>query len=314
MSNPIDYTPLMNDETKSRFVPPKRALYQALGKFRDQQGAIAKASSSKRVFKSKYGGSSSKDIPYANYLQVREAIDNDLSALGLIITHQCELINDRMRVTTKVIHIDSGEYLETTIPLAIKNDEPQELGKAITYYCRYGLNCVLGLKFVEDNDGETKSRYAPPQKVSHTPPIAAPIPPVSDKRFAEIKMLIQNELRPHGGRATPALLTKINKLKEKELTPEQQNDIALIEESIAQAHFASQKVMETNKSVAIPTVSDKRFAEIKLLIEAKLGENHGRPNVELMEKINKLKERTLTQEQRRELTLIETSLAKLEMV
>jgi hypothetical protein len=56
-------------------------------------------------------------------------------------------------ITTKIIHIESGdEHLnETDLPVSKLN--PQEMGKAVTYGRRYGLEPLFGIPTLDD-DGE----------------------------------------------------------------------------------------------------------------------------------------------------------------
>lgn len=148
---------------------PPLNLYKALEAFRNEQAQIIRRSEGYRY-------------KYAKYHHIREVIDPILSRVGLFIAHVPFCKDNQQYLRTDVIHAESGEILSGTFRINVPKkiitnkvvekvvdkegkivtekdilteveDDPQEFGKAITYYCRYGL-CLLGLKIVEDNDAQ----------------------------------------------------------------------------------------------------------------------------------------------------------------
>jgi len=73
------------------------------------------------------------------------------------------------KVMTTIIDIDNGENLSSEIDLP-NNQNPQQLGSAITYFRRYTLQSLLGLS-AEDDDGQTASQ--PKRKPLLTQPAAS---------------------------------------------------------------------------------------------------------------------------------------------
>lgn len=53
----------------------------------------------------------------------------------------------------RLIHAESGDSLDGTMPLMLAKSDPQGQGSAITYARRYSLMAVLGLVADEDDDG-----------------------------------------------------------------------------------------------------------------------------------------------------------------
>jgi hypothetical protein len=73
-------------------------------------------------------------------------------------------------LSTMLLH-ESGEHLQATANLAIKDHTPQGQGSAITYMRRYALSAALGIATEDDDDGNeaskpTQSRQATPQRTT----------------------------------------------------------------------------------------------------------------------------------------------------
>jgi ERF superfamily len=127
------------------------ALATALAK---AQGMLEKAlkSSSNPYFKSKY----------ANLESAWDACRDALSKNGLSVTQLIgSSLEGKPQLTTMLLH-SSGEYIYETVTMAIEKQNPQEVGKSITYYKRYGLIAIVGLAD-EDDDGETAMGRKGPQ-------------------------------------------------------------------------------------------------------------------------------------------------------
>jgi len=84
---------------------------------------------------------------------------------GVIAAVQQALVDEGVRIATRTIMLDSGEFVigvrlvvidteeyeESTFPLTV--GKPQEQGVAITYARRYALTAMLNLCTEDDNDG-----------------------------------------------------------------------------------------------------------------------------------------------------------------
>lgn len=69
-------------------------------------------------------------------------------------------------LVTILMH-SSGEYLQSTVKMAPKDNTPQGQGSAITYMRRYALSAILGIATEEDDDGNGASKpSAPAQKTA----------------------------------------------------------------------------------------------------------------------------------------------------
>jgi hypothetical protein len=89
---------------------------------------------------------------YADINALLEAVEPILLDKGLLLIQP---INDG-KVSTIIIHAESGEQMESSIDLpALSN--PQQMGSAITYYRRYTLQSLLSLQ-AEDDDANTASK------------------------------------------------------------------------------------------------------------------------------------------------------------
>jgi hypothetical protein len=143
-------------------------LYKALLKFQSKNILIQKED------KVKFGAAGG--YSYASYHKIREMINKDLTECGLVVFHKILMkeIKDGTPiriVRTILAHAESGEHEICDIPIRPTDIDKnsrlncfQEQGKIITYYCRYGINSILGLAFIEDTDANIESNYKKPYK------------------------------------------------------------------------------------------------------------------------------------------------------
>ena len=121
-----------------------------------------------------------------------------------------------LRMITRIIDTESGEWVEGSLEVELKEAGPQALGSAITYLRRYQLSSMLGV-VSDDDDGNAattktspKSSYVPKASTPTTPPPAKPAPapvqptkPSDDPPMTpgpEERAIIQmNECRTPGG-------------------------------------------------------------------------------------------------------------------
>ncbi len=102
---------------------------------------------------------------YGEYVTLDELIGKTrpvLNANGLAITQfPAETTTGGPGLRTVLLHAESGESIESTVPLLLNGKhDMQALGGAITYARRYGWAAVLGIANDEDDDGNTVSGAA----------------------------------------------------------------------------------------------------------------------------------------------------------
>lgn len=86
---------------------------------------------------------------YADLASVINACKEELNAEGITVLQPI----DGMSVETILLHV-SGEFMTSQTPIVCKSaNNPQDLGSAITYARRYGLQSFIFLPAVDD-DGE----------------------------------------------------------------------------------------------------------------------------------------------------------------
>lgn len=142
-----------------------KALIKAQGQFK-----IAKFDKSNPHFKSRY----------ASLNAVLAAVEDGLQANGLAISN---LIYDG-KILTTLFH-ESGEWLGCEVPIP-SGISPQEIGKAITYFRRYSVCCLLSISTGEDEDDDGNSA----EKAYHAP---EPIKKINTQQSSEIISLLSGD-------------------------------------------------------------------------------------------------------------------------
>ena len=92
---------------------------------------------------------------YANLGDVLNAIDKPLQDAK--ITYVQFPIGE-YSLSTRIIHAESGEWMETTYTMKPLKASPQDAGGIITYQRRYALGAILGLNIEKDDDAEAASK------------------------------------------------------------------------------------------------------------------------------------------------------------
>jgi hypothetical protein len=90
---------------------------------------------------------------YATLSNTLDAIQMPLSECGLVFSQH----PDGNSLTTIVVHVESGEFFQSTYDLSPVKSDPQSIGSAITYARRYALTSILGLNIDDDDDGNMAS-------------------------------------------------------------------------------------------------------------------------------------------------------------
>lgn len=114
---------------------------------------------------------------YASLESVIDTARPALQAADLAFTQAPgALVDGAIEVTTMLMHT-SGQWLRSTLHVPLSKRDPQGVGSAITYGCRYALMATLGLPPVDD-DGEAAMDRTP--KVAFRSPVQASPPPPAD--------------------------------------------------------------------------------------------------------------------------------------
>lgn len=95
-----------------------------------------------------------KGSKYATLPHILSIITPILKKNGLLIVQP--VINNC--VVTKLIHIDTGQMLESTYEILCKDaTSPQQLGSGVSYARRYSISSILNLNIDDDDDGNAAS-------------------------------------------------------------------------------------------------------------------------------------------------------------
>jgi len=156
-------------------------LATALCAFQAEVGNIPKDSTNP-FYKSKY----------ASLESVITTIKPILAKHGLSFSQ----LPDGAGLKTILFHT-SGETLEATMTLVVKEQTPQSQGSSLTYARRYALSAMLGLATDEDDDANEATK--PTQKVEAPKPTAKPVPPKSvtdltKQRKTRVKELVDGRV------------------------------------------------------------------------------------------------------------------------
>lgn len=95
---------------------------------------------------------------YADLASVWEACRKPLSDNALAVMQLTKADDNGVTVTTILAH-ESGEWIEESLTLPLKEQTPQAVGSALTYGRRYGLSAMVGIA-PEDDDGEAATAPA----------------------------------------------------------------------------------------------------------------------------------------------------------
>lgn len=91
---------------------------------------------------------------YADLTAVIDAIKPALNEAGIVFM-QTPSPSDAgtLALTTRLVHADTGEFMEDTGVCPLPKSDPQGYGSAMTYMRRYSLASICGL-YQDDDDGE----------------------------------------------------------------------------------------------------------------------------------------------------------------
>lgn len=124
--------------------PSIKAISAALFKFQGSVEGVGKTKTNTAF----------KGFRYATLENVRDTAVPVLQDVGVFFVQSGgAIVENVMAMTTRLIHAESGEWIEGTMDIALGKHDPQGVGSAITYAQRYHLMAMLGLPPVDD-DGE----------------------------------------------------------------------------------------------------------------------------------------------------------------
>ncbi len=104
---------------------------------------------------------------YADINTVLHSVEPILRECGILILQYNKCHDGKRFLSTQLIHIESGEMVESTIELLLPGPDMQKLGGAITYARRYALVTLLNLEQADDDGNfastpnENKTSEAP---------------------------------------------------------------------------------------------------------------------------------------------------------
>lgn len=91
---------------------------------------------------------------YADLQAVDEACRPALSKHGIAIAQGTGYADGFVFVTTRLLHAETGEWIESTLHIAPGKHDAQGVGSAITYARRFGLSALAAVPAGVDDDGE----------------------------------------------------------------------------------------------------------------------------------------------------------------
>lgn len=142
-------------EKSASFVTVIKALAEFQGKM-----ASLKKTADNPYYKSKYC-----PLPV-----IQDAIKQPLLDCGLWYSQ----LPDGKDLVTLLVHLESGEYIESRYEMTAASSSPQAIGSAITYAKRYGLVAILALEIDEDDDGNAASVKEQPKEQQKNNQLVSP--------------------------------------------------------------------------------------------------------------------------------------------
>lgn len=125
------------------------ALYPAVFKAQQSMGKLVKDAKNPH-FKS----------TYATLGAVQDVAIPAFEEQGVSVIQSASGSAGSISITTRLVHVESGQWLESELTLPLAKATAQEAGSAITYGRRYSLQTIAGLN-AEDDDGNAASASKP---------------------------------------------------------------------------------------------------------------------------------------------------------
>lgn len=107
---------------------------------------------------------------YADLKAVIETVKPVFNKHGILIfqTNDSHAGVGAITVLTQLIHAETGEFVDSSLTLPLKDNTPQAAGSALTYARRYALATITGL-YQEDDDGNAASVGSKPKQKAAQP-------------------------------------------------------------------------------------------------------------------------------------------------
>lgn len=135
-------------------------LSKALAAFQAAPVSVNKSHTAKVQMKS--GGEFS--YKYADLADTVAAAAPRAAEFGLSVTQMPDWEGGHMdTLTTRLCHV-SGQWIESTMRLFLRGEDPQSHGSAITYARRYAYCAALGIVADEDDDGAAATHVNQPSE------------------------------------------------------------------------------------------------------------------------------------------------------
>jgi hypothetical protein len=156
---------------------------------------------------------------YATLENVTDTIRPVLQECGVLFMQAPGSVDEHgvMSLATRFVHVETGQAIETVIGVPLVKRDPQGVGSAITYACRYSLMALLGLPPVDD-DGQSAGQAETPTprkvlSVKDAPPLYIVInaeiaackttdelnkwmrSPTTKEKIAQLPLHLQDDLR-----------------------------------------------------------------------------------------------------------------------
>lgn len=135
----------------------KLKIYSAIYKFKEIVDPVFK----KEIAKVKTKNDCEYRYKFAGLAAIKEVIDEPLHKVGCITVHKPV---GKFNVNTQIIHVESGEMIETTFEMIPAGNTPQAQGSTITYQKRFNLVSLLDLQVLDDDDAQKGSERTTEEK------------------------------------------------------------------------------------------------------------------------------------------------------
>lgn len=92
---------------------------------------------------------------YASLTNIIDSIKEPMIESGLVLV---QFPSGMHQLITRLIHADSGEFMESTYEMTPVKNDPQGIGSVLTYMRRYAIAAILNLSIDEDDDANAASQ------------------------------------------------------------------------------------------------------------------------------------------------------------
>lgn len=137
-----------------------------------------------KLFKNKTVNTGKFSFRYADLESISDAIVPLLQEHDIMLLQPTRTVADGSAVSTLLIHVPSGDFIQSDGILLPKNIVPRELGAAVTFFRRYDLVSFLALIADDDLDAPefTSDVQAPPERAAKPAVDHKPAEGTSDPR------------------------------------------------------------------------------------------------------------------------------------